>query len=243
MADPRQEIRRTPPIIIVGAARSGTSMTAGVVQLCGAFGGNTGGPSRWNAKGMFENRAIRDECIKNYLRSIGADPLGQKPLPDTKDVVFKQAYADKWREFHWKTMVAQGYRGGPWYVKQAKSCLVWPLIHAAFPDSKWVVVRREPADIVRSCLRTGFMRAYDKASGWLEWVSVHERKFEEMADAGISMSEVWPQRMIDGDFLQMQTVINWLGLTWDFEAAREFVDPGLWRRQTRPSKAARGRAT
>jgi hypothetical protein len=68
-----------PPILITGCARSGTSMTAGIVHICGAFGGRMSGPTPNNRKGMFENEEVRNQIVKPYLSSIGADPLGQKP--------------------------------------------------------------------------------------------------------------------------------------------------------------------
>ena len=33
------------PILITGCARSGTSMIAGVINICGAFGGDMAGPN------------------------------------------------------------------------------------------------------------------------------------------------------------------------------------------------------
>jgi hypothetical protein len=47
------------PIIITGCARSGTSMIAGIINLCGAWKGVTSGPNKYNAKGMFENHELR----------------------------------------------------------------------------------------------------------------------------------------------------------------------------------------
>jgi hypothetical protein len=52
------------PILITGAARSGTSMTAGVINICGAFGGVLSGPNKNNKKGMFENNRIRQDIAK-----------------------------------------------------------------------------------------------------------------------------------------------------------------------------------
>ena len=60
----------SPPILLTGCARSGTSLTAGIVNLCGAFGGIMSGPNRNNAKGMFENSKIRNTIIKPYLQKI-----------------------------------------------------------------------------------------------------------------------------------------------------------------------------
>ena len=43
------------PIIITGCARSGTSMIAGIIHLCGAWKGNTSGPNKYNKKGNYNN--------------------------------------------------------------------------------------------------------------------------------------------------------------------------------------------
>lgn len=65
------------PILITGCARSGTSMVAGVINMCGAFGGSMSGPNHNNAKGMFENARVRNNIVKPYLRQLHVDPLGQ----------------------------------------------------------------------------------------------------------------------------------------------------------------------
>ena len=65
----------TDPILVTGAARSGTSMTAGIIHLCGAFGGKLSGPTTYNKKGMFENGTIRNELVKPFFSAIGADRL------------------------------------------------------------------------------------------------------------------------------------------------------------------------
>ena len=70
------------PIFITGCARSGTSMTAGVINYCGAFGGQVAGATKNNRKGMFENNAIRELIVKPILRKHKFDPMGQNPLPD-----------------------------------------------------------------------------------------------------------------------------------------------------------------
>ena len=81
------------PILITGAARSGTSMVAGAINICGAFGGNMRGPNKNNEKGMFENVRIVQNLTKPYLRGIGADQLGQYPLPD----IFNLPIPSNWR--------------------------------------------------------------------------------------------------------------------------------------------------
>lgn len=217
------------PILITGAARSGTSLCAGVVHICGAWGGKLAGATKYNRKGMFENSTIRNEVVKPYLREIGCDPLGQDPLPNID--LIKDAcvlLTAKWRNKVIDIMKGQGYPGGPWFYKGAKMCLMWPLWHTAFPQAQWIIVRRDSEDIVTSCLKTSFMRAFRTRSGWLQWVAEHEKRFEEMYDAKLKIQEVWPQRAINGDLTQMQMVINNLGLDWKFDKVKEFVEPSLW---------------
>lgn len=225
------------PILITGAARSGTSMTAGVISICGPFGGKTSGPTRYNRKGMFENSDIRNRVVKPFLKKYGYDPMGQKPLPDItlmKKVSRDDVVISELKSRVMKTIKSQGYNGkSRWYYKGAKLCLLFPIWNEMFPNADWIIVRRDAEDIVRSCLKTSFMRAYTGRSGWLGWVSEHEARFEEMADAGIKIQEVWPQRMINGDFTGIQNVVNNLGLNWDnriLQKVKEFVEPKLWNR-------------
>ena len=140
------------PILITGCARSGTSLTAGVINYCGAFGGDMSGATRNNKKGMFENSMIRETIIKPILRGVGADPMGQNPLPDIKDFENKPELVERTRGKVIATMRAQGLRKQKWFYKGAKMCLMWNLWHKMFPRAKWVVVRRDDEGIIDSCL-------------------------------------------------------------------------------------------
>lgn len=224
-----------PPILITGCARSGTSMAAGAINICGAFGGKMSGPNRNNEKGMFENSEIRDLITKPYLRSINVDRLGQYPLPDINRLKIPADWGDRIK----RVIQKQGYPGGQWMYKGAKMCLMWPVWHHAFPDAKWIIVRRKTGDIIESCLKTGFMKAFrlpenqrrvgakNEREGWLWWVHQHEKRFVEMITEGLNVKVVWPHRMVQGDYTQMMDLIDWLGLEWKSEVL-SFIDPKLW---------------
>jgi len=217
------------PILITGAARSGTSMTAGIIHICGGFGGDTAGPNIHNQKGMFENLEIRNSITKPYLKSIGCDPLGQRPLPNSRQVFeVTQQQGEQWRKRIQSVIQYQGYKDGIWYYKGAKMCLFWYMWHLAFPTAKWVIVRREADQIAESCLRTSFMRAYKTKEGWLDWVKVHEDRFRQMSKAGLEIMEVWPSKIIAGDQSEMKQMIKWLGLEWKQNLVNAFVDPALY---------------
>lgn len=224
MHNNNQSIEQSP-ILITGCARSGTSMVAGVIHKCGGFGGDLIGPSPYNAKGMFENRFIRDKIDKGYLRAIGVDPKGQNPFPDTSNMPIPS----NWKAQVDAVMLREGYKEGPWFYKGARCCLVWPVWNYAYPNAKWVIVRRKTADIIDSCLNTSFMNAYTTREGWLEWVHHHEECFVEMIKAGCNVKQVWPERMLRGDYEQMLELIEWLGLTWRAEEVLNFIEPKLWK--------------
>lgn len=223
------------PILITGCARSGTSMVAGAVNKCGAFGGQMAGATKNNQKGMFENTRIRNTIVKPYLRDLGMDPLGQYPLPNITSLPIPSNL----NKLVLQIMREQGYTRGPWFYKGAKLCLIWPVWKYAFPNAKWIIVRRRDDDIVHSCLNTKFMRAFgrevfrkaagveDEVAGWYWWINQHKKRFVEMIDRGLNVKMVWPERMVDGDYSQMMETIEWLGLKWNSEVL-SFIDPKLW---------------
>lgn len=214
------------PILITGCARSGTSLTAGIINLCGAWGGDVAPANSNNKKGMFENKIVREQMIKQYLRSIGVDPLGQNPLPKITDIKPRPDWGQRFASI----MQEQGYENGPVFYKGAKICLVWPVWGNAFPGSKYVIVRRKDDQIIKSCFKTGFMRAYRDVIGWQGWIDIHKQRFEEMALAGLQVKEFWPETVFEGNLEPLKELIDWLGLTWNEQAVQEFIDPSLYSR-------------
>jgi len=103
---------------------------------------------------------------------------------------------------------------------------MWRVWNQAFPDAKWIIVRRKTEDIVNSCLKTSFMRSFSDTSvcreigvdntreGWIWWVREHERMFLDMTRAGIDYTVIRPDRMAEGDYSQISAMLEWLGLPW-----------------------------
>lgn len=225
-------------ILITGCARSGTSMIAGIIDKCGAHGGNITGPTPNNKKGQFENIRIRNDLVKYYLRAIRVDPLGQKPLPSDHMIELMRKNPRKtWRdEVMWIfNLPGQEWDGKtPLYYKGAKMCLMWPVWHYAFPEAKWVIVRRPDDQIIDSCLRTSFMKAYgSNRKGWQQWIDVHKKRWREMSKAGCEMIEVWSNEIVE-DYTKAKGMINWLELEWNKEAVLEFVTPELYHTNPEP---------
>lgn len=203
-------------VFVTGCARSGTSMVAGVLKVCGLdFGGPLVKPNRWNQNGQFEHLAVRQKVLKPLLRELGADPRGQKQLPRRRLHVASDRAARLRRAVNVRLQGANGY-------KDAKLILVWQYFHAAFPDARWVLVRRDPKEIVASCIRTDFMNGRTYKQGWIDWVQAHEFRFEDLKCSGANVLEIWPDPNEPERFRPLVTA---LGLTWDDAAVGQFLLP------------------
>lgn len=212
------------PILITGCARSGTSLTAGILEICGAYGGKICGATAYNKKGQFENTEIRNNIVKPYLKKHGWDPLCQDPLPP------RELESDPgWKDKILSVIKKHGYDGTrPWYYKGAKMCLMWQLWHHAFPKATWIIVRRNKNEIVNSCMRTPFMRKRKTLQSWMEWVEIHEQRFDDMERAGLMAFKVYPSELISEQLDNMEKIVAFLGLTWDDEKVKQFIEPKLW---------------
>ena len=159
--------------------------------------------------------------------------MGQKSLPRVQEPwLFNKLTKDgpKIRESVLAVLEEQGYKTGPWFFKGAKMCLIWELWRSAFPNAKWVVVRRDIGDITSSCMRTGFMSAFRNPADWETWAKAHEQRFTEMKEAGLNIREIWPQKMVDGDYTEVKEVVHdFLNLDFNVEVVKEFIDPDLWK--------------
>ena len=60
----------TPPLLITGAPRSGTSLIAGLLHQMGMWTGHTVEGAPTNPRGFFENWGIREMIIKRQLAQL-----------------------------------------------------------------------------------------------------------------------------------------------------------------------------
>lgn len=200
------------PILITGCARSRTSMVAGVISKCGVWGGEMFGAAAGNETGFFENKHLRERLVKPWLKMMDVDPLGVSPLPPYPDA---EHWGPQVREAVEKFLEDQGYEGERWFYKGAKMAYLWPAWAEAFPDAKWVIVRRDKEEIIDSCLRTHFMAQHSQdREFWSQWVDATEMRLEDLKQA-VDYIEVWPP---DG----LREMVSELGLEWTDEA-EEFV--------------------
>ena len=201
------------PIIITGAPRSGDIITAGILHLCGAYGG------------VMDKRHRNEEVhklVREYLKHNDVSDLENIHVPaGWCHKVDKIMDTDK-----------------TWFVNSTEAALMWPVWAAAYPNAKWVIVRRKTGDIIQSCIKTAHMSLMkcektreeigvkDEADGWLWLVHEYEKRFVEMITAGLDVKVMWPQRMVFGDFQQVHQLLAWTGLRWTSEVLG-YVDEKL----------------
>lgn len=211
------------PILIAGCPRSGNSMVAGIVYLCGAFGGRMNGSSKYTRRGSFQNTEIRQKLMRTYLMEIGVDIRGQDKLPDTSNLPESELTVNLKREAE-MIMQFQGCGNEPWFYKDTGLTFTWPIWHKAFPKAKWIIVRRNKDDIVASCLHTTYMTACSTASDWSLWVSKYEEEFKKMKEAGLSLCEVFPSDFFKYDLTGIVQAIRFAGLRWKEMKVQSFLD-------------------
>lgn len=200
-------------ILVSGCARSGTSMTCAVLDACGADFGETIGPGPGNPGGFFENKSLRETLLKPYLRRLGYQPSGRLPLPKSDELPPHPG---------WRTEVKRRL-GTAYAYKDAKTLAVWPIWAEAFPEARWVLVRRERLKIIDSIYRTPWMRLdADQARAF---VDAYLEKIDELKLAGVNWTEVWPD---PGDPEVFKPAVEFCGLDWNPDAVRAVLRPEWW---------------
>lgn len=213
-------------IFVTGCARSGTSL---VTQLLQAHGCYLGKADRVNS--LFENVSVRENILKPILMRADVDPLGQDVLPDTNNLPPEPTLRDAvLRYFAGGVMNGSPHRA----YKDAKLTLVWPLFHAAFPAAKWILVRRDKASIVDSCMRTGFMRKRSTPEAWAEWVDEHEKRFVDMR-AALNLIEVWTDEVVSMP-RTFEEVADFCGLDFKRAAMTKVIDARIWHPHVQPPR-------
>jgi hypothetical protein len=217
------------PILVTGVQRSGASIIAKIIALSGGFTGRT--------SEMIENDHLKF-MVGNYYRNIHIDAKTQFPLPNTKELLIPT----NWKrqvEIQINMEMDKINKNQSWLFKSSTNCQIWPVWNYAFPNAKWIIVRRRTGDIVSSCMKTAYMIAFkDKVNqkavgvdneqdGWIWWVHEHEKLFIEMIEAGLNCKIIWPERMVNGDYSQIFEMLEWLGLKRN-DSIIKTIDPMLW---------------
>ena len=185
------------PLLITGLPRSRTSMVAGILGKLGLWLGTTvpGGAS--NPKGFFEHYALREQVNKRILARLNCDPLGVKKMPLLMGLPRMEGLQDRVE----KIVIADSYNGGsPWGFKDAKLTLLWPIWNNAFPKARWLIVNRPRELVIKSCLKTDFMRQHSgETEFWERFCDAYASRLKQLRTGVPSVMEIDASTLIDGD--------------------------------------------
>ena len=142
-------------IIVLGMHRSGTSCVGNLLTKIGIYFGDhsvSTGTGEENRKGFFERRDMREICDA-VLQGSGSDwwavgdfSTERVPVQIRTEVSTKFA-----------TVLEELHRHEPWFVKEPRLCLVWPLLSAQVANPVFVHVWRDPREVAQSlAARNGF---------------------------------------------------------------------------------------
>lgn len=200
------------PILILAMPRSGSSMTAGIFAQHGVWTGRCRGPDpKINAKGFFENSAIKHALIRRYGKlTLARRETAFEREPDVDlDPHFRNDVES--------ILLAEGYAGGPWLFKF--SALYWPAF-AAF-DPIYVGVRRE--GVVEANLTRQEMFGTPDRERVERMVALHDAAIDETGCPVVMTDDV-----VAGDFSSLERAFAHCEIDFDPSIALDFVDPDLW---------------
>jgi hypothetical protein len=206
------------PILVTGSPRSGTSLIAGVISICGAF------PGRVDR--MKENVRIREKIIKPFMITQRLDHTGQVLSPANElqrvELIAQPRFFGILKIEGWDMKT-------PWMYKDCRTAVLSPVWARMFPDGVFVLVRRDRAEIVNSCVKTGYMAAYSDPGDWGRMVQQYEARMELIKQSGVRWVEIYPTEAIHGDFRSLKRLIEVLGLHWEEEKVLDYIKPKHWR--------------
>jgi hypothetical protein len=142
-------------VVILGAARSGTSVTAGVLDILGVDLGQVVPPDESNPRGYFEDYEVVD-FITEILDEAGFDFIN--PPTYKKFLGVKSKYDDKIKKF----FVRKGKNKEIWGWKVVYTILTIELFLPYLVNPHFVVVFRNPLDTAKSLVKRRKIKGYKK---------------------------------------------------------------------------------
>jgi hypothetical protein len=229
--------------LVTGCEKTGTSLVAGILHHCGVFGGVAeelckGG--HFNSKGCFENRRIKNEICKPYLMAKGLFNVRLMPARfagksiDWFDPALSGPAPENLRRRVLDALAADGWDGeapvffkGPFLVRMPKAMC------DAFPEARWLLVRRNTNHAMEDRLRTKYClpdQKKDEAGNYIpdDILRMANEAMDQILGHTANAVDVWPEKMIWGRWEQMRAEVELAGGTWNQEAVDRFATPSTF---------------
>lgn len=185
--------RRLTVVCVLGMSRSGTSLTARILNLGGMYLGPEEGllssrPS--NPDGHFENAAMM-RFNEWLLWSLG----GNWRTPPTMPVGWEQSETLAAERRMARAFLAETFGGHElWGWKDPRNCLTLPFWQCLVPEMRYVVCLRNPIDIAASLERRNGMEAGEAFALWLVYVKAALAHTEGQPRIVVSYEDYFDER-------------------------------------------------
>lgn len=212
-------------VFVATCPRSGSSMDCGILERCGAFGGDTMGIVHANTKGIYENQGLNQLVLAPILKQVGIrSPRGLWTIAELggpKKELFDHFYEDMTYG-----MNRQGYEGGVAYFKNGIYTFFFDRINECFPEATWLLPDRDIEKVVKSAValhpEAGEQQARDDAA---DYYKMYDHILKVCGDRAQKINN---DQIIKKDFEQIKLIVDNLGLVWDEKAVDDWVDPDMW---------------
>lgn len=197
------------PILITGVPRSGATFIARILGMCGVNMGK--------CNIMYENA---------ILKAVNAVTLSDLEFPNINLEVVDSLGYKYFKKHVEEILFQQNIFQNKFVFKDSNLTLSWRYWHKLYPDAQWIIVRRKTPHIINSCMETAYMDLMknkqnlnaigvkNEKEGWLWLVHQYENQWREMLKEGITIQEVYPDRMENKDYSKIAELVDNLGLTW-----------------------------
>lgn len=199
-------------VVLLGTHRSGTSLTARIVNSLGVRLGDTLLPGRAdNPAGFCENRHIIEQT-RNLDGLLGVDPFGQGILVPVEEEWWKRpairSVADNLKRILHAEIEAAS---GPFAFKDPRTLYLLPLWRTVFLDlgviPSYVLALRHPASVVISMTKRGISHTRAELT-WLSQLSAGLSALHEKPHCVVHY-----ERWFDDAELQVQEIAKALGIS------------------------------
>lgn len=192
---PDPDPARRDPVFLVGFPRSGTTlldtMLMGLPEVC-----------------VLEERPM----VAGVAQMLGQTDLAAL-LPQ---------HIAQLRDAYFASARARGWDGTRWLVdKHPLHMARVPIIHRLFPEARFILAERHPADAVLSCFMADFtlnhaMRSFTDLE---EAARTYDAVFRAWHRAGelfpLAVHSVRYERLVEDPRAELQPLVAWLGLAWN----------------------------
>jgi hypothetical protein len=212
-------------VLIATLPRSGSSMDCGILEIAGAFGGDTIGEVPANPKGIFENKWINQMLIRPIVMEMGIrSSRGLKTIADIGGP--PKRLFESYAEDLIYGMNRQGYKNGVAYFKNGLHTFFFDRINEVLPDAIWVLPMRSREGVIFSNKRIHPDR---KEKGVRREIDDYHDMYKHISD--VAKERVYfidNDALIGGDFSQMKGLVSDLGLEWNEDKVKEWIDGTMW---------------